>query len=175
MNALTTIAGWVGKNPVLIETPGGSHTTIRVAHTPRYRNQLNVWVDGETQWFAVKAWNDLAVNACASLRRGDPVVVSGRVMLEEWDSDEGRQKMLVLRASALGHDLSRGRTSFTRVVRVTDGGSDEGTDATGTETSPAPSPAASTVPAAPEFVVVREDEDAFDAVPAGEPETPGAA
>lgn len=162
MNAMTTIAGWVGKNPVLIETPGGSHTTIRVAHTPRYRNQLNVWVDGETQWFAVKAWNDLAVNACASLRRGDPVIVSGRVLLEEWDSDEGRQKMLVLRASALGHDLSRGRTSFTRVVRVTDGASDEdaGTDATGTGSSPA------TSSAEPEFVVAREVEDAFDAVPA---------
>lgn len=118
MSTLTTISGWVGANPVLAEGKNGSQfTTIRVATTDRYRNADQEWVDGPTQWFAVRLFGEFAQNAAASIRRSDPVIVTGRFVLDAWETDEKSGSSLVLYASAIGHDLSKGRTHFTRVVR----------------------------------------------------------
>lgn len=118
MSTLTTITGWVGANPVLAEGRNGSnYTTVRVATTDRYRNAEQEWVDGPTQWFAVRLFGEFAQNAATSIRRGDPVVVTGRFAMENWETDEKSGSNLVLYATAIGHDLARGRTSFTRVVR----------------------------------------------------------
>lgn len=118
MSTLTTITGWVGANPVIAEGRNGSHyTTVRVATTDRYRNAEQEWVDGPTQWFGVRLFGEFAQNAAASIRRGDPVVVTGRFAMENWETDEKSGSNLVLYATAIGHDLARGRTAFTRVVR----------------------------------------------------------
>lgn len=118
MSTLTTISGWVGANPVLTEGKNGNQfTTIRVATTDRYRNADQEWVDGPTQWFAVRLFGEFAQNAAASIRRSDPVIVTGRFVLDTWETDEKSGASLVLYASAIGHDLSKGRTHFTRVVR----------------------------------------------------------
>ncbi len=118
MSTLTTITGWVGANPVLAEgRNGSSYTTIRVATTDRFRNAEQEWVDGPTQWFGVRLFGEFAQNAAASIRRSDPVVVTGRFALETWETDEKSGSNLVLYATAIGHDLARGRSAFTRVVR----------------------------------------------------------
>ncbi len=133
MSTLTTITGWVGANPVLAEGRNGSnYTTIRVATTDRYRNADQEWVDGPTQWFAVRLFGEFAQNAAASIRRSDPVVVTGRFALETWETDEKYGSSLVLYATAIGHDLARGRTAFTRVVRgqSVDRSTDAGTQET---------------------------------------------
>lgn len=133
MSTLTTIAGWVGANPALTEGRNGTkYTTVRVATTDRYRNAEKEWVDGPTQWFAVRLFGDFAENAAGSVRRGDPVVVTGRFVLDNWETEERSGSSLVLYASAMGHDLSRGRSLFTRVVRsgegARDGNAGSGTD-----------------------------------------------
>lgn len=121
MSTLTTITGWVGANPVLAEGRNGSnYTTIRVATTDRYRNADQEWVDGPTQWFAVRLFGEFAQNAAASIRRSDPVVVTGRFALETWETEDKSGSSLVLYATAIGHDLARGRSAFTRVVRGQD-------------------------------------------------------
>lgn len=121
MSTITTIAGWVGSNPALSVAKNGTQfTTIRVATTNRYRNANQEWVDGETQWFGVRLFGDFAENSVTSVRRGDPVVVTGRFALEEWENEERSGASLLLYATAMGHDLSRGRTAFTRVIRGQD-------------------------------------------------------
>lgn len=52
------------------------------------------------------------------------MIVHGRLHTEEWTGENGLRTSLVLEASALGHDLTRGRTVFGRTVRV--GGPDAG-------------------------------------------------
>ncbi|MGO1318379.1 MAG: single-stranded DNA-binding protein [Cellulomonadaceae bacterium] len=159
MNASTTIAGWVGKTPVLVRSGDTAHTTVRVACTTRYRNDRGEWADGQTQWYAVKAWNDVAANVCASIHKGDPVVVTGRIGLEEWDNDEGRQKMMVIRAVAIGHDLTRGTTTFTRVVHA-------GGGAAASEIRPEPLTGDEPQePEAPDFVRSSGSPDPFTADP----------
>lgn len=112
---LITFSGWVG-NPVDLsqvrdEVPVA---TFRVASTPR-RLRDGRWEDGETIWYSVKAWRQLADNLARSLRTGDPVLVTGRMTAESWTKEDGTiaTKHVVV-AISVGHDLARGTTHFSR-------------------------------------------------------------
>jgi single-strand DNA-binding protein len=117
---MVTVVGWAASTPREVVGDGVPFTSFRVATTPRYfDNRQGVWADGRTEWISVKAFRDVAFNVAASIRKGDPVLVQGRLRTEEWVSEAGPRTGLVLDAHALGHDLSRGRGSFARSVHVT--------------------------------------------------------
>jgi single-strand DNA-binding protein len=124
-NDLTvTLVGWVGTEPK--HYTGASttpFTSFRMANTRRYFDRgQNVWADGRTEWFTVKVWRQSALNVAASLRKGDPVLVHGRLSTEQWESPEGPRTSLVLEALAIGPDLTYGRATFARTVHVGAGG-----------------------------------------------------
>ncbi|MBU4216013.1 MAG: single-stranded DNA-binding protein [Actinobacteria bacterium] len=94
-----------------------SFVSFRLAVTPSRRGADNAWSDGVTQWYTVKAWRATADNAARSLRKGDPVVVSGRLSAQEWTAADGTAMTdLAIAAETLGHDLRYGQTHFTRPV-----------------------------------------------------------
>jgi single-strand DNA-binding protein len=70
----------------------------------------------------VNAWRALAENCQRSLRRGDPVVVHGKLSAQVWTNSAGIEvTSFEVEASFVGHDLNRGTSEFTRGVRaVTD-------------------------------------------------------
>src|SRR5262249_32012849 len=72
------------------------------------------WVDGNKLFLAVSCWRQLAVNTVDSLRRGDPVLISGRLSTREYEKDGQRRVSYELEATAVGHDLSRGTAVFSR-------------------------------------------------------------
>jgi len=120
-NALMiTVVGWAAGTPR--EVVGGDrtpYTSFRLATTPRYfDSRAGAWKDGRTDWFTVKAYRDVAFNVAASVRKGDPLVVHGRMSTDEWETEQGTRTSLVLEAVALGHDLSRGTARFARTVRA---------------------------------------------------------
>lgn len=119
MTATVTIKGWAGASPVLTATKNGKpFARLRVGSTDRYRNDKDEWVDAETDWYTVRVWGERAENLAASVRKGDPLVITGRLELEKWTTTEGEQRAdLVLRATALGHDLSNGRAVFQRTAK----------------------------------------------------------
>jgi single-strand DNA-binding protein len=89
--------------------------SFRLAVTPSRRDVDGAWADQPTQWYTVKVWKAMADNAAGSLRKGDPVVVAGRLSAEEWVSGDGTPMSgLTITADTLGHDLRFGRTHFTR-------------------------------------------------------------
>jgi single-strand DNA-binding protein len=93
-------------------------STFRLATTPRrWDRDQRTYVDGTTTWFTVQCWRQLAVHVRDSIRRGDPVVVVGRLKTEEWTKDDVRNSRMYLEASSVGHDLSRGVSSFTKAPR----------------------------------------------------------
>ncbi|HYH34408.1 MAG TPA: single-stranded DNA-binding protein, partial [Nocardioides sp.] len=54
-------------------------------------------------------------HCAASLRRGDPVVVHGRLTQSTWVTTDGVEATsLEVEASFVGHDLTRGTSAFTR-------------------------------------------------------------
>src|SRR5688500_11008744 len=85
-NDLTvTLVGWVGTEP---KHHTGASTTpctsFRMANTRRYFDRAqNGWADGRTEWFTVKVWRQSALNVATSLRKGDPVLVHGRLATEQ--------------------------------------------------------------------------------------------
>ncbi|MBX9246848.1 single-stranded DNA-binding protein [Actinotalea ferrariae] len=114
-----TVVGWVATPPKEIVGGGVPYTSFRIATTPRrFDSRVGGWTDGRTEWITVKAFRDVAFNVAASVRKGDPMIVHGRLHTEEWTGENGPRTSLVLEASALGHDLTRGRTVFGRTVRV---------------------------------------------------------
>lgn len=92
--------------------------TFRLATTPRRwdRNQRQ-YVDGITNWISVQCWRGLAVHVHDSVRRGDPVVVIGKLKTEEWTKDGVRSSRFILEATAVGHDLNRGVSRFRKSPR----------------------------------------------------------
>ena len=123
MNDVTvTVTGFVGTTPKLsVSANGVPYTSFRVAHTKRRLDRLSGrWVDAYTTWFTVKLWNGHARNAAVSFHKGDPVVVTGSLAVDEWSGPDGLHTNLVIEAKALGHDLTRGEARFTHTVHRRD-------------------------------------------------------
>lgn len=117
MNETTvTFSGWLGSDVTIRQAGGVPVASFRVATAPRrFSRRCEQWVDGETQWYTVQAWRGLAENAARSLRRGDPVLVHGRLTVHTWTTNAGVETTtLEVDALHLGHDLTRGHSSFTR-------------------------------------------------------------
>lgn len=117
-DTFVTFHGWVGAD-VVFRTPAGiSVANLRVAVTPRIR-RAGSWVDGETTWYSVTAWRTLAEHVRDSVRKGDAVIVHGRLRTETWQREnEPPSTTLVVDASLVGHDLSRGTSTFLKAVRA---------------------------------------------------------
>ncbi|MFC7021518.1 single-stranded DNA-binding protein [Promicromonospora thailandica] len=118
-DVMVTVSGFVGNNPALHVNPAKDRqwTTFRVASTRRYVNDDGEWTDGRTLWFTVKAWQAAAANVARSVRKGDPVVVTGRLEIDEWTGPDGQERMtLEIAASAVGIDATRGKVEFSRMV-----------------------------------------------------------
>ncbi|MFT8330757.1 single-stranded DNA-binding protein [Bifidobacterium psychraerophilum] len=114
-----TINGYVAKEPRSIGEGGRTPMcTFRLASTRAYfDSKTHSWKDLATTWISVKAYRALATNIVASLRTGDPVIVTGLLGTDEWNRKGEPQSSLVIEASAVGHDLGLGTSLFTRSRR----------------------------------------------------------
>ncbi|HYN97003.1 MAG TPA: single-stranded DNA-binding protein [Pilimelia sp.] len=95
---------------------GSLVANFKVASTARRLDrERGRWVDGNSLRVRVTCWRKLAEGVSSSLMTGDPVVVAGRLYTRDWtDADGNHRAMYELEAVAVGHDLSRGRGTFTR-------------------------------------------------------------
>jgi single-strand DNA-binding protein len=94
-------------------------TSFRLASSHRKfdRNQ-NKWIDGETNWFTVTAFRQLAINSAGSVAKGDRVIVTGKLRVRDWDNGERAGTSVEIEADGLGHDMTWGSSVFTRTVLV---------------------------------------------------------
>jgi single-strand DNA-binding protein len=127
-----TVTGHVGNEPVISFSASGTPwTSFRVASTRRVRDpRTGEWADGPTLWFTVKAFGDRAFNVSRSLAKGTPVIVTGRLGVDEYEvrravpapDGEGtvetteRRTALLVDNAAVALDVSRGVATYTRVV-----------------------------------------------------------
>ena len=112
-----TAVGLVATTPRNIVTPEGlSVTSFRLASgSRRFDKDSGAWTDGDTNWFTVVAFRQLADNANQSLAKGDRVWVSGRLKVRDWDNGERTGTTVEIEADCLGHDLLFGTSAFERV------------------------------------------------------------
>lgn len=118
-DTLISFQGNVGGDVTLRHAAESPVASFRVACTPRhYQKRSEEWVDGETQWYTVNVWRALAEHCAASLRRGDPVFVQGRLRARSWVNSAGTEVTgHEVEATVVGHDLTRGTAVFSRSSR----------------------------------------------------------
>jgi single-strand DNA-binding protein len=117
MNETITVRGYVATEVRLALTPSGLPIAgFRMCTTERrYDRVAAAWVDGHTNWYSVSMFRQLATNSSASLKKGDRVVVFGRLKVRPWSKDDGRTGTSVeIDAESVGHDLMWGTAAFRR-------------------------------------------------------------
>jgi single-strand DNA-binding protein len=113
-----SLSGYVATQPYVKSTRTGVPAlSMRVAWTPRRMDRVTgEWVDMSTNFLTVYAYRKLAENAATCLRKGDPIVVRGRVTTRDFEDKNGHPRTaLEVDAISFGHDLTRGVSTFQRV------------------------------------------------------------
>ncbi len=120
MSEIVTVSGLVATTPRHLVTQDGLPiTSFRMAASHRrFDRTANKWVDGETNWFTVTAFRQLAINSAGSVSKGERVLVTGKLRVRDWDNGERAGTSVEVEAEALGHDLTWGTAVFTRTVLV---------------------------------------------------------
>lgn len=114
-----TVVGNVVDSPVRRRAGSGEVTKFRMAATDRYFDAAaGQWVDGDTFYVDVDAWNALGASISSCVVKGDPVVVTGKIATSEYEVDGAKRSRPVIKAAAVGHDLSRGSAVFRRTPRA---------------------------------------------------------
>jgi single-strand DNA-binding protein len=116
MEAQVHISGYAGTEVEV--RGGGTVSAFRLACTPRIRTK-DGWGDGNTTWIEVACFRTLAQHVAESVRKGDPVLVVGRLRTNVWEKDGQTHERIVLEAEMVGHDLTRGAAVFRRRPRPT--------------------------------------------------------
>jgi len=121
-----TVQGTVATAPVLTRQEGKNpYCRFRVAAS--YGQMVSgSWVNYDTLWFTAKAWGDLAEHLAQSFKRGDPVILCGRLGEDHWMRSGQRVSSMVLHLHCAGHDLTRGEAHYTKVVIIHDKAGDSG-------------------------------------------------
>ncbi len=85
-----TFIGNLTDDPELRFTGGGAAVaTLRVASNRRWTGRDGQQQE-ETTFLNVNAWRDLAENAAESLKKGDRVIVIGRVKVRSYENQQGQ-------------------------------------------------------------------------------------
>ncbi|MDQ3326026.1 MAG: single-stranded DNA-binding protein [Actinomycetota bacterium] len=116
-DAYTTMVGFVGNDVDFYQgESGNARATFRLASTPRFFDSAQgEWRDRDTVWLTVKVWRGLAANVASSVRKGEPVIVYGRLSTYSWRDDRNEERSrLEIDAISVGHDLSLGTSAFLR-------------------------------------------------------------
>ncbi len=101
MSATITVIGNLTAEPELRQTNSGkSVVNFSLAYTPRKPDGS----DGETNFYNIAAWEFLAENFAASFKKGDRLIVTGRVTQDRWqDKDTGKNmSRLTITADEIG-------------------------------------------------------------------------
>jgi single-strand DNA-binding protein len=119
---IVTVVGNLVDDPKLRTIEAGQHVAgFRVASTSRrFDRDSGQWVDSGQLFLGVSCWRELGENVAVSLRKGDPVIVSGKLSTRTYEKDGQTRSVCELEALAIGPDLARGTAVFRRVPRPVD-------------------------------------------------------
>jgi single-strand DNA-binding protein len=125
-----TVVGNLVDDPKLRTIEAGQDVaSFRIASTSRrFDRDTGRWIDSGQLFLGITCWRTLAANATASLRKGDPVVVNGKLTTRTYEKDGQTRSVCELEALAIGPDLARGTAVFRRSPRPAEDGGAGGTE-----------------------------------------------
>jgi single-strand DNA-binding protein len=121
-----TLTGNLTDDPELKFTPNGNPVAnFRLAVTARIKDG-DSWRDGETSYFRINVWRQLAEHVAESLSKGDRTVVIGRLKSRSWETPEGDKRSVVeVEADEVAPSL---RWAIAKPERTTNGSKGKGGD-----------------------------------------------
>ena len=122
-----TIVGNVTRDPELrYLTSGTALASFGVAWNNRYKNNAGEQVE-DTSFFDVTCWRDLADNVAESIRKGDRVIVFGRLDQRSWETQDGDKRSKVeITADDVAPSLRWATAEIHKVRRDGPGGGSSG-------------------------------------------------
>lgn len=84
---------------------GNAVARVRLVANSRKKNDSGEWVDDKVLWMTGSAFGKLAENIAESVTKGSRVVVTGRVVTDEWEKDGAKQQRTALLIDKFGVDL----------------------------------------------------------------------
>jgi single-strand DNA-binding protein len=116
-----TITGNLADDPELRFTPTGQPVArFNVAYSERYIDKTTgEWKDGDTSYFTVIAWRELAEHVAESFIRGNRVIVTGKMQQRSWETREGDKRYSVeITADDIGASVKFAVAKITKAARI---------------------------------------------------------
>jgi single-strand DNA-binding protein len=105
-DVIVTVVGNITADPELRFTQSGAAVANFTVVKNNRTKQGDQWVDGEPDFYRVNVWRTLAENVSESLRKGDRVIVSGKLQSRSYETREGEKRTSwEITADAVGPDL----------------------------------------------------------------------
>ena len=160
MSDFLTSTGLVATQPRHIVTSEGLPiTSFRLASTQRrFDRSQEKWIDGETNWYTITAFRQLAIHAAGSIEKGQRVVLSGRLRIRDWENGDRTGTTIDIEADSLGHDLAWGTSVFTRSITTSSKDAAAATPSTDESSAADAAQAASDVHDRPAVLTVEADD-----------------
>lgn len=113
MQNTVTLIGTISSDIMQTTEDGAPAAVFRlVVHTSRRDRATGAWINGTRSFLNVRCTRQLARHVHASLHRGDPVIVSGRLRVVQ--SKDSRLSRVEVDAVCIAPDLNRVRVSLVR-------------------------------------------------------------
>ena len=115
---IITVTGIVATTPRhLVTSSGLAISSFRLASGQRrFDRTKQTWVDAETNWYTVSTFRQLAHNVVRSIRRGEHVLVAGRLRVRDWHNADKNGTAIEIEADSVGHDLTWCTTTYQRMT-----------------------------------------------------------
>ena len=117
---VVSLTGNTTRDPELSFTAGGTAiAAFGLAINSRKKDTDGSWIDGDPQFFDIKAFGELAENIAESISKGTRVVINGRLNYSSWESkdDSGKRSKVEIIADSIGADLRWATAQVTRTER----------------------------------------------------------
>jgi len=93
---ITTIGTLVADPELRFIQSGAAVASFRIASTPRTLDRdSNTWKDGDPLFLSCSVWKQYAENVVESLKKGDQVIVQGRLKQRSYETKEGEKRTVV--------------------------------------------------------------------------------
>jgi single-strand DNA-binding protein len=101
------VSGNLTFDPELRYTPTGRAVcSLRVAETPRIKNDEGQWVDGETEFHSLDVWGPMGENCAEVFQKGDRIIAFGNWQQRFWiASDDEERSVTEMNVREIGPSL----------------------------------------------------------------------
>lgn len=117
---VTIVGNCVGEPSLKFLSSGLAVCNLTVAVTPRVKDGES-WKDGETMWFRLACWRQLAESVAESIVKGTRVIASGRLSTRSYETTSGEKRTdMEIQVDSIGPELRFATAKVNRVERGSD-------------------------------------------------------